>query len=353
MAPVPIATVCSSTPAPTAAHTATAPNTANAVRVVAEVENMEGQFLVKWWKTVWSSYRRRKSTVNPLCQKLLWAGRKLRNLGGMISNRGPETPALVALPPNLQGRDFVVGDLHGAYDALRQRLDGVRFAPDAGDRLIAVGDLVDRGAQSLDCLRLLREPWFHAVLGNHERMLLAMHGYPERWLMHVHSRLYSRWSRMLSRRENEELFSDLLPRLARLPLALRVGEDPRKRYYVVHASRVNGSFVLTDNRLDAWAHTERTIVPKELVNTVTRSRALAYEAMVSQRAGSAARQIWEPHVSLTYAGHTVVHRILLHRSHLFLDRGGVWADRPNRMAARFELLLWEHGRPLPGEPSSL
>jgi serine/threonine protein phosphatase 1 len=72
---------------------------------------------------------------------------------------------------NLRGRDFVVGDIHGCFDKLRQALDDVDFHPET-DRLFSVGDLIDRGPQSIESLDWLANPWFHACLGNHEAMVL-------------------------------------------------------------------------------------------------------------------------------------------------------------------------------------
>lgn len=77
------------------------------------------------------------------------------------------------LKRNTKGRDLIVGDVHGNFSKLRAALDAVGFSPDAGDRLISVGDLVDRGPESDDVLDWLREPWFHAVLGNHEDMAIS------------------------------------------------------------------------------------------------------------------------------------------------------------------------------------
>lgn len=74
---------------------------------------------------------------------------------------------VLTLQENTKGRDFVVGDIHGAFDLLDQALLAVNFDP-SKDRLIAVGDLVDRGAHSPDCLYYLAQPWFYSVLGNHE-----------------------------------------------------------------------------------------------------------------------------------------------------------------------------------------
>lgn len=78
---------------------------------------------------------------------------------------------VLKLAENTKGRDFVVGDIHGAYDLLDKALIAVGFDPEK-DRLISVGDLIDRGAQSAKCLEYLKQPWFFAVKGNHEDMFL-------------------------------------------------------------------------------------------------------------------------------------------------------------------------------------
>ena len=72
---------------------------------------------------------------------------------------------------NSRGRDFVVGDIHGCFDQLRQALNAVDFNPET-DRLFSVGDLIDRGPQSTETLEWLAKPWFHACIGNHEDMAL-------------------------------------------------------------------------------------------------------------------------------------------------------------------------------------
>jgi serine/threonine protein phosphatase 1 len=72
---------------------------------------------------------------------------------------------------NTQGRDFVVGDLHGMFPTLRRLLADARFDP-ACDRLFSVGDLVDRGPASPEALDWLALPWFYACRGNHDQMVL-------------------------------------------------------------------------------------------------------------------------------------------------------------------------------------
>lgn len=81
-----------------------------------------------------------------------------------LGNQG----ALLRFTANVFGRDFIVGDLHGHRDELDLQLAEVGF-DSSRDRLFSVGDLVDRGPRSMDCLNLIDEHWFHAVRGNHEQ----------------------------------------------------------------------------------------------------------------------------------------------------------------------------------------
>lgn len=74
-------------------------------------------------------------------------------------------------PRNEAGRDFVVGDVHGCFDQLRAALAQVGF-DEKTDRLFSVGDLVDRGPSSHEAVDWLDYPWFIAVRGNHEQMVI-------------------------------------------------------------------------------------------------------------------------------------------------------------------------------------
>ena len=56
--------------------------------------------------------------------------------------------------PCVNGRDFVVGDVHGCFRTLEELLEKVRFEP-GSDRLFSVGDLVDRGPHSLEAIEWL------------------------------------------------------------------------------------------------------------------------------------------------------------------------------------------------------
>ena len=62
---------------------------------------------------------------------------------------------------------FVVGDIHGSYTLLKEKLKEVGFNVN-NDLLIAVGDLVDRGGENEKSVGLLNEHWFTSIKGNHE-----------------------------------------------------------------------------------------------------------------------------------------------------------------------------------------
>ena len=70
---------------------------------------------------------------------------------------------------------YVIGDLQGCYRPFLQLLKALNFDRKK-DKLWLVGDLVNRGDGSLECLRFVRDlgPAAITVLGNHDLSLLAL-----------------------------------------------------------------------------------------------------------------------------------------------------------------------------------
>src|SRR3990167_641952 len=69
---------------------------------------------------------------------------------------------------------YVIGDVQGCYQELQQLLRLIVFNPTT-DTLGFVGDLVNRGPQSLEVLRFVKQlPSSKIVLGNHDLFLLML-----------------------------------------------------------------------------------------------------------------------------------------------------------------------------------
>lgn len=144
---------------------------------------------------------------------------------------------VLRLPENTKGRDFIVADVHGCYELLDQALEAVHFDPDK-DRLIAIGDLVNRGPQSAECLYYLAQPWFFALRGNHEDMLSALVG--DAGEIDV-SRFKSgvppfvKWTLA----ETPDTLLDMKEALEKLPYAIEI-ETARGKIGLVHADVPEG-----------------------------------------------------------------------------------------------------------------
>jgi bis(5'-nucleosyl)-tetraphosphatase (symmetrical) len=80
---------------------------------------------------------------------------------------------------------YVIGDLQGCYDQLVALLDDINYRPEE-DHLWFVGDIVNRGPKSLECLRFVKQACENGqadiVLGNHDFHLLAAYCGVEKYI---------------------------------------------------------------------------------------------------------------------------------------------------------------------------
>lgn len=149
------------------------------------------------------------------------------------------TPRFVRHERNQAGRDFVIGDVHGAFDSV---LDAMKLAgfDRTRDRLFSVGDLVDRGEGSHRAGRFLAQPYVYAVPGNHEVDLIDLHmdnDDPDETL-EVLARINFNgmgWVAKLTAPERVEL----LKRFAALPYAMEV-QSTRGTVGVLHGEVPRG-----------------------------------------------------------------------------------------------------------------
>ena len=69
------------------------------------------------------------------------------------------------------GNVWVIGDVHGFADTLVNLLDSLNLG--SRDRVVLLGDLIDRGPKSCEVIQIAREdPQIFSILGNHEDMML-------------------------------------------------------------------------------------------------------------------------------------------------------------------------------------
>ena len=87
-----------------------------------------------------------------------------------LFGRSKQTPAPVTFPPITPDTTFsVIGDVHGRFDLLVKLVE--QLPPDKS--IICVGDMIDRGEQSADVLRFVKEhPNITPIMGNHEQLMM-------------------------------------------------------------------------------------------------------------------------------------------------------------------------------------
>ena len=241
------------------------------------------------------------------------------------------TQAIRKLPTNPAGKDYVIGDLHGCYELLERLLDAVAFDK-SKDRLFSVGDLIDRGPDSLRCLELLFEPWFFAVQGNHELMLIDFFmpylnaGTLENFedLQDTGFLEYGgQWVRRYyesDRKQMSKEFRRCLLAVFSMPLIFIVGEG-EDRFHVIHGELVKtdykqtGQIVWQDRDIDGWL--EADLIPPEVQDRLYWSRTLM--TVIANVPDCPKTQ---KGLAPTFCGHTFDKAPRRLYSHINIDTGG-------------------------------
>src|SRR5271157_51566 len=68
-------------------------------------------------------------------------------------------------------RTVLIGDIHGCLDEFEELLRTISYSKNS-DRVILLGDLIDRGPDSVGVVRKAREMDLECVMGNHDYKFL-------------------------------------------------------------------------------------------------------------------------------------------------------------------------------------
>ncbi|MGZ3159300.1 MAG: metallophosphoesterase, partial [Burkholderiaceae bacterium] len=258
------------------------------------------------------------------------------------------------LPTNLQGKDFVVGDVHGCVDLLLRLLGEVKFDPDH-DRLFAVGDLIDRGPYSMESLILSASPWFYSVQGNHEAMMLHffssylqsgqlenLDDVNQTGFLDYGGDWVTQYFLADQKAMTPEFNQGLLLALG-MPLMWVVGEG-QDRFHVIHAELFNPSMrhsnepIWLDRDIDQWLKNQT--IPEAVTDCLYWSRAIAGKAQRSRVPAS------HSGLSPTFCGHSYDVQPRRSLSHICIDTGAFltqWSaeERSDEDKGRYSLTLFD------------
>lgn len=224
-------------------------------------------------------------------------------------------PAFLELTAS--GRVFIAGDLHGCYTQLQAILAQIAFNPAEGDCCVLVGDLTDRGPDSLHCLQLLEQPGFLSVQGNHETMLLAA------W-QHTPLSEYcwcqngGTWFYRLPANTRQLLQDTYTTRLIQLPYAIEITTADGLHIGICHADPVYSDWEQLKHTLQ-----NREPVPDEIVEKLVWSR----ERLTLLQHTRTHPQIGQiTHIDYCVMGHTPLRNTpVQHGNCIWIDGGAAFA----------------------------
>lgn len=192
---------------------------------------------------------------------------------------------------------YIIGDLHGCLALLHEQLAKIAF--DASqDLLLSVGDLADRGANSLGCLELLDMSWFGCVRGNHEQMAIDAVNEKNipRWLRNGGEWFYD------LKREAQELAKLLILQSEDLPHVIELVTRKGERIVIAHAD-----YVCDEYAFGKLLDSEEVIWSRDRVNYALAGR---YHPIIGADA--------------FYFGHTPVEHVMQFANQFYIDTGAVF-----------------------------
>lgn len=209
--------------------------------------------------------------------------------------------------PNIQGKDYVVGDIHGMFDELITELDRIGFDYD-NDRLFAVGDLVDRGHQNLEVLQLLKSRWFYSVRGNHEQWAIDNFTYYNTQMQRSHMTHGGMWFYDL-----DDTWQQNVVRICQtLPLMLETEVDG-KRVGFVHGD-------ISD--WDTARITIKELLEEDIGSDITAAKLLWGRTRIQNGIALEVKGI--DHVFL---GHTPLEKVVRLGNTTYIDTGAVFGNK--------------------------
>lgn len=112
-------------------------------------------------------------------------------------------------------RNIIVGDIHGCIDEFKELVKTINYNKKT-DNLILLGDLIDRGPDSVAVVAMAREMDLQCVIGNHEYKFL-------KWFRQSH-KTYD------AQKHYTELSDQDINYIAQMPTSIQIGN-----HIIVHA----------------------------------------------------------------------------------------------------------------------
>ena len=147
---------------------------------------------------------------------------------------------------------YACSDIHGQYQLYKNMIEGIGLKED--DHLYILGDMIDRGPQSIEIIRdVMSRPNVTCLLGNHERMVHDHYRGRDRsldcWLLDCNGgRVTKRAFTALTEEEQERI----LNHIDDMPLQIAVKEEGAE-FLLSHSAYIEGEGTLMWRDVDDMA----------------------------------------------------------------------------------------------------